>query len=193
MQPQKFGSEDDVTPAEMDTIVNRVLAGMDHRLCRIVAYLVGMAPSGNMYISDTWDIPKEGPFPAATDAWSFFNDPRAITIEEITKSLQLIYRGDTDAAGQAKPPGQNTHPANIEFIYKAVDTVETSQAEFKTAIAALPKEIPPLSDAQIEAIAAKLSAIHPQAELKVELTGTAQAQATPPPAGISEDYADSAE
>jgi hypothetical protein len=32
----------------------------------------------------------------------------------------LAYRGDTDAKGQAKPPGQNTHPSNTEFIYRAI-------------------------------------------------------------------------
>lgn len=125
----------------------------------------------------------------------------ALTPDAIQDMFGLIYRGDTDANGQAKPPGQNTHPANIEFIYngvtaavKATDTVETTQTAMMTAIAALPKEIPPLTDAQLTAIAQALSQIHPeQTNLTVTLEGTAKAQAPPAPVTVAQDYADSAE
>jgi hypothetical protein len=39
---------------------------------------------------------------------------------ENAKSHTLMYRGDTDSHGQAIPPGKNTHPANMEFIHKAL-------------------------------------------------------------------------
>lgn len=135
MQPQKFEGED--MPLSQDDL-KAIGALIDHRIVRTVAYLVGMAPSGNTYVNDSWDIPASPPFPAATNAWSFFNDPKAITLDEITKAITLVLRGDVDANGQPKPPAQNTHPANITFIYDIVKD--------------LPTEIPPLSDAQIQGV-----------------------------------------
>jgi len=132
-----LGGDDPVTPAEMDTIVKRVLAGVDHRLVRAVAYLVGAAPNGNAYVNDAYDIPAEGAFGPAVDAWSWFNDPKSIDLGDLAKNILLVLRGDTDANGQPLPPGKNTHPANVTFIYDAVKGGPTSTAAILAALTAI--------------------------------------------------------
>jgi hypothetical protein len=99
--------------------VKDILAGFDHRLIRTMAWLVNGGL--NMYVNPQYDVPAQGSFPASPDAWkSILAAPATTTLNELAHGHTLMYRGDTDDKGQAKPPGQNTHPANLEFIYKAL-------------------------------------------------------------------------
>lgn len=76
----------------------------------------------------------------------------ALSPDWAQRMATLIYRGDTDAAGQPRPPGQNTHPANITFIKQDTEALLRGGTAMAAAIKALPTSIPPLTPEQVTAV-----------------------------------------
>jgi len=68
-------------------------AMMDHRLVRAISYLT--TGRGNAYINGTSDLPPVPGFPAGKDAWSFFDDPGTITLNELSAQGKTIVLTET--------------------------------------------------------------------------------------------------
>jgi len=68
-------------------------AMMDHRLVRVISYLT--TGRGNAYINPNTDLLPAPGFPAGKDAWSFFDDPGTVTLNELSAQGKTIVLTET--------------------------------------------------------------------------------------------------